>query len=67
MVDIKENIDEYNSNEKYKILIMDNIDGMIADILSNETFQPELSKLYIRDRKLNICFHYPILFCCTKT
>ena len=47
MVDIKENIDEYKSNKKCKILIMDIIDDMIADMLSNEPFRPELTKLYI--------------------
>ena len=52
MVDIEENIDEYNINKKWKKLIM--VDDMIPDILSNENLQPKLTELYIRARKLNI-------------
>ena len=52
MVDIEENIDEYNINKKWKKLIM--VDDMIPDMLSNENLQPKLTELYIRARKLNI-------------
>ena len=52
MVDIEENIDEYNINKKWKKLIM--VDDMIPDMLSNEKLQPKLTELYIRARKLNI-------------
>ena len=36
MNDVYENIDHYNPNRKRKILIV--FDGMIADIMTNETF-----------------------------
>ena len=52
MVDIEENIDEYNINKKWKKLIM--VDDMIPDMLSNENLQPKLTELYTRARKLNI-------------
>ena len=52
MVDIEENIDEYNINKKWKKLIM--VDDMIPDMLSNEKLQSKLTELYIRARKLNI-------------
>ena len=37
MDDVYENIDEYNSNRKRKILIVFN--AMIADIMTNKKFQ----------------------------
>ena len=61
MDDTYENIEEYNPNEKRTILIV--FDDMIADILSNKKFNPIVTELIIRGRKLNISF---VLFCCAK-
>ena len=47
-----ENTEEYNPNRKRKILIV--FDDMIADMLSNEKFNPIVTELFIRCRKLNI-------------
>ena len=49
---IYENIDEYNANKKYKILIV--LDHMIVDILSNKKLQPIEKKLFIKIGKINI-------------
>ena len=51
MDDIYKGIEESNPNKKRKILIA--FDGMIADILSNKKLILEVTKLFIRDRKLN--------------
>ena len=51
MDDIYENITEYNPTKKHKILI--EFGGMIADMLSNKKINPIITKLFIRDRKLN--------------
>ena len=50
--DIYKNIEEYNPNEKRKILIV--FDDVIADMLSNKKLNPIVTKLFIRGRKLNI-------------
>ena len=50
--DIYKNIEEYNPNEKRKILIVFN--DMIGDMLSNNNFNPIVTKLFIRGRKLII-------------
>ena len=50
MNDIYENINDYNPNRRRKILI----DDMIADIMTNKTFQSLIKELFIRCRKLNI-------------
>ena len=52
MDDIYENIDNYNSNIKRKILIL--FDDMIAVIMMNKKFQAIIKELFIRCRKLNI-------------
>ena len=52
MDDGYENIDDYNPNRKRKTLIV--FDDMIADIISNKTFQAVIEELFIRCRKLNI-------------
>ena len=52
MNDIYENINDYNSNRKRKILIF--FDDMIADIMTNKKFQSLIKELFIRCRKLNI-------------
>ena len=52
MDDVYGNIDDYNTNRQRKILIV--FDDMIADIMSNKTFQAIIKELFIRCRKLNI-------------
>ena len=52
MDDVFSNIDDYNSKLKRKILIV--FDDMIADIMTNKTFQAIIKELFIRCRKLNI-------------
>ena len=52
MDDISKNIEEYNLNTKRKILIV--FDDMIANMFSNKTLNPILTKLLIRGRILNI-------------
>ena len=42
---IYKNIEEYNSNKKYKILIV--FDDMIADMLSNKKLNPIVSEFFI--------------------
>ena len=52
MNDVYENIHDYNSSRKRKILIV--FDDMIADIMTNKKFQAIIKELFIRCRKLNI-------------
>ena len=52
MDDIYKNIEEYNLNKKRKVLIV--FDDMIADMLSNKNFNPIVTELFIRGKKLNI-------------
>ena len=52
MDDVYENINNYNSNRKRKVLIA--FDDMIADIMANKKFQPKIKELFIRCRKINI-------------
>ena len=52
MNDVYENIDNYNTNRKRKILTV--FDDMIADIVSNKKFPAIIKELFIRCRKLNI-------------
>ena len=52
MDDIYENIEACNPNKKRKILIV--FDDIITDMLSNKKFNPILTELFIRRRKLNI-------------
>ena len=52
MIDIDDNIEVYNPNNKRKILIV--FDDMIADILSNKRSNPIVTELSITVRKLNI-------------
>ena len=51
MDDIYKSIEEYNPNKKCKILVI--FDDMIADMLSNKKFNPIVTELFFRDRKLN--------------
>ena len=46
MYDVYENIRDYNSSRKTKTLII--FDGMIADIMTNKTFQAIKKELFIR-------------------
>ena len=50
MDDVYENIHDYNSNRKRKILIV--FDDIIADIMTNKKFQAIIKELFIRCRKL---------------
>ena len=50
--DIYENIKEYSHYKKCKVLIV--FDDNIADMLSNNKLNPIVTKLFIRDWKLNI-------------
>ena len=52
MDDVYENIHDYNSSRKRKILIV--FDDMIADIMTSKKFQAIIKELFIRCRKLNI-------------
>ena len=52
MQQVYENIEEYNSRKKRKVLIV--FDDMIADMISNKSLNSLATELYIRDRKLNI-------------
>ena len=52
--DVYENIHDYNSSRKRKILIV--FDDMIADIMTNKKFQAIIKELFIRCRKLNTSF-----------
>ena len=52
MNDVYENIDDYNSSIKRKVLIV--FDDMIAEIMTNKKFQTIINGLFIRSRKLNI-------------
>ena len=51
MDDVFENIHDYNSSRKRKILI--DFDDMIAEIMTNKKFQAIIKELFIRRRKLN--------------
>ena len=46
MDDVYENIHDYNSSRKRKILIV--FDDMIADIMTNKKFQVIIKELFIR-------------------
>ena len=50
--DIYKNIKEYNPNKQRKMLII--FDDVIMDMLSNKIFNPIVTELFVRDRKLNI-------------
>ena len=52
MDDVYENIDDYNSNRRRKMLIV--FDDTIADIITNNKIQAIIKELFIRCRKLNI-------------
>ena len=54
MEDGNKYIDEYNTDEKPKILIV--FDVMIADMINNKKLNSIVTNLFIRGRKLNISF-----------
>ena len=60
MDDIYKNIEEYNPNDKSKILIV--FDDIIADMLSNKKRNPTVTELFIRGRKLNISIVFTQLY-----
>ena len=51
--DIYKNIEEYNPNQKWKILSVFN--DLIADMLSNKKLNPIATEIFVRGRKINIC------------
>ena len=56
MDDIYENIEQYNANEKQKLLIV--FDYVIADILINKKPNLKLSQMFIRRRnQIFFCFY----------
>ena len=52
MQDVYENIEDYNPIKKRKILIV--FDDKIADMINNNKFNPIVTELFIRGRKLDI-------------
>ena len=59
---IYENIDEYISNRKRKILIV--IDDKIAKMISNKKNQSIVTELFLRGKILNISLIFiTVLFC----
>ena len=52
MQDVYKNIEEYNSGGKFTVLIV--FDDMIAVMISNKKNNQLVTKLFIRERKLNI-------------
>ena len=52
MDDVYDNINDYNSSRRRKILIV--FDDMITDIMVSKKFQTIIKELFIRCRKLNI-------------
>ena len=52
MDNIYKSIEEYDSNAKFKILIV--FDDMNVDMLSNKKLSPIVTELFIRYKKLKI-------------
>ena len=52
MDDIYKNIEEYNPNKKHKILIV--FDNMIIDMINTKKYNPIVTEIFIRARKLKI-------------
>ena len=52
MDNIYKNIEEYNPNNKRKMLI--DFDDTIANMVTNRKLNPIVTELFIRGRKLNI-------------
>ena len=49
-------LEDYNPTKKRRVLIV--FDDMIADIESNRTSSPKVTKLFLRGRKLNISYFF---------
>ena len=60
MNDVLDDINNYNKKEIKKLLII--FDDLIADIMRSEKFKAIVKELFIRCRKLDICFYNTILF-----
>ena len=54
MDDSHNNIDDYNTRRKRKVLIVFN--DMVADVMTNRKFQAIIKELFSRCRKLNTSF-----------
>ena len=52
MDDVYKSIEEYIPNKERKILVV--FDDVIGNMLNNKNFNPIVTELFIRDRKLNI-------------
>ena len=52
MLDVYKNINDYNPDNENKILIV--FDDTIADMIHNKKLNSIVTKLFIRERKLNI-------------
>ena len=52
MDDVYKSIEEYITNKERKILVV--FDDVIGNMLNNKNFNPIVTELFIRDRKLNI-------------
>ena len=52
MKDVYKNIEDYNQRKSRKVLIV--FDDMIAYMINNKKLNPIVTKLFIRDRKVNI-------------
>ena len=58
MDDIYENIEEYNTNKKHKILNI--FDKIISDMLSNEKLNPIVTESFVRGKKIKHFFVFII-------
>ena len=56
MQDVHKNIEEYNSDRKRKVLIV--FDDIITDTINNKKLNLMVTKLFIRDGKLNIYLYF---------
>ena len=56
MQDVNKNIEEYNSDRKRKVLIV--FDDIITDTINNKKLNLIVTKLFIRDGKLNIYLYF---------
>ena len=52
MDDVYKSTEEYIPNKERKILVV--FDDVIGNMLNNKNFNPIVTELFIRDRKLNI-------------
>ena len=61
MNDVYENLKDYNSTKKRRVLIV--FDDIIGDIESNKKLSPIVTELFLRGTKLYFaCFYITILF-----